>query len=502
MRPPPPPLYNHAPSVHPLPARTEPDPSAPATPVPTGGPRVNRLVPAACAVVLAAALGAAALLRPAPAAAAPATLLDSTTVDRWTLANGLRVVTRTIKGTGVVAITLGYRFGRNDDPADRRGLAQVLGELAFMGPAGELPARTLEDLDGQRPVGWGYPVMRHATLLTEGATVQQFPGVLAEVARRMKGPDVNAATLKHAIAQVKLDLRAQLDGPAEVSAGFVAREAALGRSEAEIRSLVSGRDLDALTPAEVSQWLRKAYVPANAVLSLTGDLGSLDVRRMVESLFGALPAGAPMPEAAEAALRPATFTMTRPGETVGAIGLIAPPLDDSTHAAFYLAASVFGIMSEQMSARSGADDRRRFQYGLFDEPELARVFPDVQPGVGPERLGEAVTALIAPMEQFTLLSRWIVQSRDRTAYLLGGPVPPAMMRQMKSNPRMQVGFSRAQASCELIRGPEFWAGYRERLARVDAVAARPMLERMDDERYQVRVVLGPGAKAAPASKQP
>lgn len=465
---------------------------------------MNRLAPyVPLAPVLALVLAAGApVLRPAPAAAAPAMLPDSTLVDRWTLPNGLRVVTRTVKGTGVAAITLAYRFGRDDDPENRQGLAQVLGELAFMGPAGDLPARTLDELDGQRPVGWSYPVMRHATLFSEGATLQQFPGVLSEVARRMRGVDVDAATLKHAVAQVKVDLAAQLEGPAEVSAGFVAREAALGRSEAEIRAVIAGRDLDRLTPAEVTQWMRKVYVPANAVLSITGDLVSVDVRRLVESLFGPIPAGEPMPPPGEAPLGPATFAMTRAAEPVGAIGLIAPPLDDSTHAAFYLAASVFGVMSEQMTARSGADDKRRFQYGLFDEPELARVYPDVQPGVGPERLGEAVVALVEPMMQFTLLSRWLVQSRDRTTYLLGGPVPTSVLRQMKQNPRMLIAFSRAQASCELIRGPAFWDGYRARLMQVDALAAKPMLQRMTEEQHQVRVVLAPADKAAPASKKP
>lgn len=454
---------------------------------------MNRLVPSLATLLLVLGLAGAA----GPAAADPVLLPDSTLVDRWTLPNGLRVVTRSIKGTGVVAITLAYRFGRDDDPANRRGLAQVMGELAFMAKAGDLPERTLEELDSQRPAGWSYPVMRHATLLSEGATVAQFPGVLAEMARRMKGVDVDAAALKRAVTQVKLDLRSQLEGPAELSAGFVAREAALGRTEAEIRAIVSGRDLDALTPAEVLQWMRRAYVPANAVLSLTGDLSNVDVRRLVESQFGALPAGEAMPDPAPLTLRPATIAMTRAtAPAAGAVGLIAPSLDDTLHATFYLTTAVFGIMGEQATARLTGDDRRRYQFALFDEPELARVFPDVPPGVGPERLGEAVDALLEPLQQFTLLSRWLIQSRDRTAYLLGGPVPPSVMRQMKSTPRMQIAFSRAQASCELIRGPAFWAEYRRRLERVDALAARPMFAQFADPARQVRVVLAPSAKAA------
>jgi hypothetical protein len=125
-------LYNRAPFVRSPDARS------------TGGSRVPRFAAVVPALLLALALAGPAS-RPSPATAAAVMLADSTLVDRWTLPNGLRVVTRTIRGSGVAAITVGYRFGRNDDPAGRNGLAQLLGELAFMGPAGDIPARTIGD---------------------------------------------------------------------------------------------------------------------------------------------------------------------------------------------------------------------------------------------------------------------------------------------------------------------------------------------------------------------
>jgi len=314
--------------------------------------------------------------------------------------------------------------------------------------------------------------------------------------------DVDAATLKAAVAQVKLDLREQLEGSAEVSAGFVVREVAAGRTDAEIRALVAGRDLDAVTPAEALQWLRKVHVPANAVLSLTGDLGNVDVRRMVESLFGSIAAGAPLPGAPETKLQPAARTLARTQGPVAAVGLIAPALDDTTHPAFYLATAAMGLMGEQVTRRAG-DTKQRFQFGLFDEPELARLFPELPPGgAPPSQLSEAVAVLAEPLQQLPMLPRWLGMSRDRMRHLLGGPMHPTIARQLAKNPRLLVGFSRAQASCELIRGPSFWDAYRERMERVDASAAVPMLQRMTDPRYQVLVVLEPGAGPKAAAKKP
>ena len=134
---------------------------------------------------------AAGVILAAPALAAPVpppqTLSDSTVVRTWTLDNGLRVFTRHIPDAQAVAITVGYSVGTDDDPPGMEGLGQALGELAFMAPAGDIPARNREELDSQRSLGWSFPISRCTTLFTEGASVEQFPGVLSQAAARTRG---------------------------------------------------------------------------------------------------------------------------------------------------------------------------------------------------------------------------------------------------------------------------------------------------------------------------
>ena len=133
------------------------------------------------------AAGASTPVPPRSSASGPDTLADHTSVERWALDNGLRVTTRNFPDAGGVAVTVGYPFGSDQDPEGREGLAQLLGRLVFLSPAGEFPERTPEEMESQRPHGWSYTVTRRATLLTEVASIGQFPGALREFAARMRG---------------------------------------------------------------------------------------------------------------------------------------------------------------------------------------------------------------------------------------------------------------------------------------------------------------------------
>src|SRR6185436_3693847 len=102
----------------------------------------------------------------------------------------------------------------DDDPPAMEGLGQALGELAFMGPAGDIPARNREELDSQRSLGWSFPVSRRTTLFTEVASVEQFPGVLSQAAARMRGVQVTKTGLADAVNHARSELNDMLYGPA------------------------------------------------------------------------------------------------------------------------------------------------------------------------------------------------------------------------------------------------------------------------------------------------
>jgi predicted Zn-dependent peptidase len=435
------------------------------------------------------------LFAPSTRAATPAdTLADGTRIERWTLTNGLKVVTRSAPGSGAVAITLGYRMGIDDDPAGRAGLAQLLGELAFTAAAGTQPERAPGELDSQRPLGWSYPVLRHVTLLTEVASLDRFPQVLAQVAERAKGVTVDEAQLGVARARVKKELAQQLFGEPTVILNHQLREIARGRSDGEIVRHASGSEIERATVAEIQQELRAWYCPANAVLSLVGDFGAVDVHALVERQFGSIPGGAARPEPAIAPLRPATRAMRRDGAPIGTIGILAPALSDSSHPSFYMATMVLGSMCQE-SWNKGTQGASRYQFALVDEPELFRLFPDVPRTEGdPGRLvytlrlvTDVLPTLVIPDDDFE-------QVRSSMTAILGGPMPRAQRTALATNPGLLHSLARGQAACELRMGPVFWERYRRGLEAVSPSSVSLWKDWFEAPAHQVVLLLTPNPK--------
>lgn len=427
--------------------------------------------------------------------AAPSdTLADGTRVERWTLANGLKVVARSAPGSRAVAITLGYRMGIDDDPAGRAGLAQLLGELAFTAPAGNQPERIPEELDSQRPLGWSYPVLRHMTLLTEVANTDRFPQVLAQVAERARGVKVDAAQLATARGRVKKELAQQLFGDPTQVLNHQLGEIARGRSDGEIVRHASGSEIERATVEEIQTEMQRWHCPANAVLSLVGDFGAVDLHTLVERQFGSIPAGAPRPEPAVKPFQPATRAMRRNGNAFGSIGVLAPAVSDTSHPYFYLASMVFGSLCQDQWNQRGAQ-ASRYQFALVDEPEMLRLFPDVPKTEGdPGRLVYLVRVATDVLPSLVIPDDDFEQMRSSVRAVLGGPMPRAQRAALADNPGLLHSLARSQAACELRMGPEFWDRYRVVLDRVHPSTISLWKDWIESPSHHVVLLMSPNPK--------
>ena len=433
----------------------------------------------------------------APAASSPVLaaahmLPDSTVIDRWTLPNGLKVVSRDVPRAGAVSITVGYRFGMDDDPEGRAGLAQTIGLIGFTAATADQPARQRADLDRLRPFGWSYPVLRHATLYSENVAPGELAGALAQIGQRMRGVRVSAADVNAAIPQIKRELAQQYFGDPAISLAFQVREIGRGLSDEVMVKRASGAGLEGLTQSEIQTQLQKLYVPANAVLSLAGDLHGSDVHALVTRAFGALPAGSARPDAPEATLKPAERVLRRKTQPAAMVGIIAPALSDSAHAVFYMGMLLFAGIADQTWGNKDQTRVARLQYGVFDEPELARVIPDVRAG---ERdfsridarmhdLAEVIRGAVIPNTSYD-------DMRASVTWLMGGAMTPEQARTIRGNPAMLMTLSRAQAGTGLRRGFEFWDGYRARIQNVRPGQPEAWLTTILNPARQVRVMAQP-----------
>jgi hypothetical protein len=435
------------------------------------------------------ALGLVALAWTAPLHAAPVQLTDTTTVDRWTLGNGLRVVTRSIPHAHDVSITVAYRYGMDDDAAGRQGLAQLMGDLAFTAAAGAQPARTPADLDRAYPQGWSDPVTSHLTLLTE---VVPRDGVLAgldECAVRMRGVRFVAADLDAAVKRVRRELANQYFGDATTSLGIQVRDIGRGRTDEQMVQRASGAGLAGLTVTEVQTAMSQAYVPANAVVSMAGDLSGLDLHAEIERRFGAIPAGVARPESPPTKLAPAQRIIHRKGDPAAVVGVIAPALTDTLHPAFYIGALLYAGVADQTWYTKGTPHGVIYQYPMFDEPELLRLFPLVKPGetdFAPiqrrmQDLGELARGVLVDPASYR-------DMKNTITWLMGGAMGPEQSASARRNRAVLMTLTRAQASCELRGGHAFWEQYRKRLAAVLPGRPENMTAWLTDPAHQIRLL--------------
>lgn len=392
-------------------------------------------------------------------------LADSTLSDGWKLANGLEVRVRHVPGACGVAISLGYRAGKLYEPVGRAGIASLLAELENSSPAGDIPERSREEMGSLRPLGWGVQTNDHLVVITEIAAVSRFPGVLRQVATRMRDVRPTQADLDRARAVVRADFGQRQFGRPELTLYYRARDLALGLPDDQLLRRAAAGELDGLTLKEATSLLGTLYVPSNACLAITGNLENVDVRTLVEREFGSIPGGSAQPEKASPVLKPFDRVMgfadlVRP---VGVLGLIAPALEDSLHPAFYLAMLVSGPFISNKLGHPAPPLSRRFQYSLLDEPDLVRFYPDPGPQDRETKpIHEQMAYLVDQLSEAQLQREALESVRNNVSWLIGGAIPKSVKEQMGHQPGALGTLATGMASRALWKGDAFWDTYLQR----------------------------------------
>lgn len=426
--------------------------------------------------------------------ATPDSTGDGTRAERWTLANGLIVTTRHVPGAAFVAVDLGFRVGSDNDPADRDGLALLAGELLLTSPAGDFPARPRAELDQIRPNGWDLQAGSRTTILSEVVAPGQLPGVVQELAQRMKGVTLMPADLKAAVAATQREMGDRYFGDPGRSLYYRARELAMGGSDETTVRKASAKGLARLTVRDVQARLRSVYVPANAVLSIAGDLTDANLRALVESQFGSIPGGTAMAKLPARPMQPADRFLLRPDVTqpVGIITVIAPAITDEIHTSFLLGVLVLGGLAKDSWGPSDVV-ASRFRYSVFGEPDLAVFYPSMRKRF-PEtsEMGAAVDAAASRIAGSIVSPEVYSGLRETLSWQFGGPLSSRQLQRMRVEPGALNSLASAAASRSLWMGEEFWATYFERLDQEFSGAFERVTEYITHPDHQVRLLYRSG----------
>ena len=432
-------------------------------------------------------------------------LADSTRAEEWRLSNGMRVVTRDVPGSPGVAITLAFPYGTDHDPAGREAWGSLLAYLAFLSAGGDAPERTLAQLETSRPLGWRIDVHPRVTRLTELASAAQFPGVLHQMAGRFRSPTPTAATLTAARAAVHAQMLENYRRQLPAALHYRVRDAGTPQGPALSEKYAEAKGLDAVTLKQALEGVRTRFVPATAVLSLAGDLrvSGMDLKRVLENEFGSVPAGTAAPDAPPVPLH-ATVKLIERGELpypIGAIGLLAPPLADSSHASFFMNALVAGA---SVSSRWGRTSHApsAFHYSLLDDPTLVRFYPPLTSSdLDSLRIREEYQEALLAASRSTISFDAFSDLHDGVRWMLGGPLTQALLKRAHEDAGILATLSTTAATRELWGGEPFWSEYRRRFDAADRPEFGRWAEYFRSPDHQVQLMLFPVVDSPPAAKK-
>jgi len=419
---------------------------------------------------------------------------DSITNVTWTLSNGTRVLAQHIPFGHGISISVGYPGGSDQDPPGRGGLAALLAELQFTAAAGELPDRTRLEMPSLRPFGADVHVGKCFTILSEVANRAQLPGVLHQVAIRMRGVQVTPQVLATALVTVRSRYAQQFQGPVDLMLFNELAERGAGADEASLRRLATVSGLEKLTVEDVTRLLAKAFASQRAVIAIAGDLSGFDLRAALERELAGVPGGPPGPLPAPRPLHPFGANVRRPNlaRPVGVLGIIAPALADSSYPAFFLASMVIGAQANAQWGEPVAPLSSRFQFSVLEDPELTRFYPpltlkDRTAGSIAESFGTSVGG----QDNLVVSDEIMASLRFGIGWLIGGPLTDAALRHMRTDGGSLILLSCSMVERELRGGEAFWRKFRAEVDHLGVPDLTYWLGYMRDPKLQMRLMVLP-----------
>jgi zinc protease len=241
---------------------------------------VRRLsVAAVAAIVFAASLSVA-------------SLADSATIARSTLANGLRIIAVRDTLAPVVTVEMNYLVGSQDDPPAVPGMAHAQEHMMFRGSTGVSGAQLASiaaalggDLNGDTQTA--------ATQYLFTVPSNALDIVLHIEADRMRGViDAQADWIKERGA-IEQEVSSDVSNPIYRARQVLAADMFVGTPYAQ-PGVGTREAFDALTSQDLKTYYDAWYQPNNAVLVIVGDIDPPSVVAGATRLFSAIPS-APVP---------------------------------------------------------------------------------------------------------------------------------------------------------------------------------------------------------------
>jgi len=248
---------------------------------------------------LAATLAAALLFTSTPAAAAgklaaaPAAATGlQVPVEYYRLPNGLRVVLS--RDTTLPTTTVGvyYQIGFRIEPKGRTGFAHLFEHMMFQGTP-NLPKGGLDQIVSGNGGAINGSTRFDYTNYYEVVPAHVLESVLWVEADRMRGLDINAASLANQQGVVKNEVRVNVLNRPYGGFPWLSLPQYANTNWNNAHNFYGDlTELDAANLEDVKTFFNNYYTPSNAVLVVAGDFETARAKAWITQYFGSLPARA------------------------------------------------------------------------------------------------------------------------------------------------------------------------------------------------------------------
>ncbi len=286
-------------------------------------------------------------LPPAPPLPWPSAPKVGLTVERFQLANGLRVLLVPDASVPTIAVAVTYDVGSRDESVGRTGFAHLFEHMMFQGSA-NVPRGAFDRYLSARGGSNNGTTNEDRTEYYEQLPSHELPLALWLEADRMAALQVTPENFENQRAVVKEEYRMSVANRPYALSGIALQEKVYANYSAYAHDAIgSMEDLDAAAFPWVEEFHRKHYGPNRAILAIAGALDVAEARSLVEKYFAPIAASAEAAPAHGKTATPPVGSRTVRKDPLAKLtriddGWLMPACDDDDRFALEVAAAVLG----------------------------------------------------------------------------------------------------------------------------------------------------------------
>ena len=201
-----------------------------------------------------------------------------------TLDNGLKIFLLEDHELPLINITGRIRTGSNYEPADKVGLASILGRVMREGGTTSMDGDAMDDFLESRAAFVETRMRGDFGTVSMNCLKQDFDDVLAVFADVLRNPAFTQDKIDLAKQRAKTSISRRNDQISRIAGREFAR--LLYGKDSPLGRLTEYATLAAITREDLVAWHRRYYHPNNIMLGITGDFDSKTMKRRIAAALG------------------------------------------------------------------------------------------------------------------------------------------------------------------------------------------------------------------------